>query len=407
MSDQLDQIFNKLSDEPDFKPTDAYTRREKAELYMKLQLNGQYKEAEALLKKNLTCQEVEQKMFETLSSMMAPPVENSWRNKAITVINLLQSDRFEETKKQVEKSGVKLQEFLNSLLTTAIDKVHDDEGFNNLIYPLLDLGAYPNLKTKSGETLLTRCSLVSETRVEELLQRGVNPNTQNKEGSTALHECIFFAHTKPILALIKGGIDLNIRDNRGNTALMEASSHGRSKLIKLFIQHGADANIPNRDGDTPLHYILNWRNTTETIGLIIEKTTNIDFKNTRGNTALMLSIMYGKKTAAQMLLDAGANPNIKNQNSQTPLLMVTSKGTVANDETVKMLLDAGANPDIKDKDNKTALDHAIKAGDKETVKLLKKASRAYKKKVKNSIKVKQKAIKRAEKPKRNWLGLRR
>jgi len=61
----------------------------------------------------------------------------------------------------------------------------------------------------------------------------------------------------------------------------------------------------------------------------------------------------------QMLLDAGANPNVRNKLGGTPLMWAASYGQ---NEAVQLLLSKGADPRIKDADGVTAAGWAAKNG---------------------------------------------
>ncbi len=57
-----------------------------------------------------------------------------------------------------------------------------------------------------------------------------------------------------------------------------------------------------------------------------------------------------------MLLDKGANPNVKNKLGGTPLMWAAVYG---NDDAVRLLLNRGADASLKDNDGITALDWAV------------------------------------------------
>ena len=69
--------------------------------------------------------------------------------------------------------------------------------------------------------------------------------------------------------------------------------------------------------------------------------------------------MVWKCRILDALLDAGANPNVKNKLGGTALMWAASYGQ---DETVQILLSKGADPRIKDNDGVTAAGWAAKNG---------------------------------------------
>lgn len=70
----------------------------------------------------------------------------------------------------------------------------------------------------------------------------------------------------------------------------------------------------------------------------------IDKKNENGYTALMLTSVQGCTNVVKILLNAGANVNLKNCCGATALILAcVNSNTTSNVETVQLLLEAGAN----------------------------------------------------------------
>lgn len=69
---------------------------------------------------------------------------------------------------------------------------------------------------------------------------------------------------------------------------------------------------------------------------------NVDFKDHRGNTLLMLASYNGSYECVKMLLENGASVDMKNDKCQTPLAGVCFKGYL---NIVKLLVENGANID--------------------------------------------------------------
>lgn len=74
---------------------------------------------------------------------------------------------------------------------------------------------------------------------------------------------------------------------------------------------------------------------------------NLKNEHNKGNSALIEASIIGNKVISKMLIDAGANINIKNNYGVTPLMEAVEKG---NKEIVKTLIENGA--DVNKKDNK-------------------------------------------------------
>ncbi len=152
------------------------------------------------------------------------------------------------------------------------------------------------------------------------------------------------------------GIDtslLNKKNSVGLTPLMLAcansNTHSSVETVKLLLDLGADVKLHADSGFNAL--ILAHPNCAQ---LLIDAKIDINAVDTNKNTALILKIEWGfDDECISMLINAGANLDLKNNRGQTALMFCKRVSTV------KLLLDAGANPALKDNNGNTALNIAI------------------------------------------------
>jgi ankyrin repeat protein len=86
-----------------------------------------------------------------------------------------------------------------------------------------------------------------------------------------------------------------------------------------------------------------------------------------GWTALRLTVIHGHMATAEALLNAGGDPNLKD-NENIPLLnQAVIRGKK---EMVELLLANKADVNPKDSEGETALDEAVEQGNKEIIELL-------------------------------------
>ncbi|MBX3660617.1 MAG: ankyrin repeat domain-containing protein [Ramlibacter sp.] len=149
-----------------------------------------------------------------------------------------------------------------------------------------------------------------EGAVQSLLQRGFDPNTLSPDGLSGL----FLALREPSLKVAAVLIawpktNVEIRTAQDESPLMMASLKGHRDLVKQLIARDADVNKP---GWTPLHYAAT-RSQLEIMNLLLEHSAYIDAESPNGTTPLMMAAHYGSVSAVKLLLEAGADPLLKNQ----------------------------------------------------------------------------------------------
>ena len=89
---------------------------------------------------------------------------------------------------------------------------------------------------------------------------------------------------------------------------MMAALKGHLALVKALIDRDADI---NKKGWAPLHYAAT-RGHLDIMRLLLEKHAYIDAASPNGTTPLMMAAHYGSPAAVKVLLEAGADPLLKN-----------------------------------------------------------------------------------------------
>jgi len=93
----------------------------------------------------------------------------------------------------------------------------------------------------------------------------------------------------------------------------------------------------------------------------------INAKDSRGSTALIIATYYNHAAAVSALLDAGANTEVQDTMGNTALMGVSFKGYT---EIAKILLEHGAAVDAENGNGATALTFAATFGRNELIPLL-------------------------------------
>ncbi len=162
---------------------------------------------------------------------------------------------------------------------------------------------------------------------------------------------------------LEAGVDVNKPiDQDGQTLLFRAEE---AELIDQLLRAGADARVRDTKGRTPLFtfsYTQDVESALQAVRLLMQHGVRINAQDNEGNTALMMAVTHQNYHVVQALLDAGANPNIKNKAGKTALQIARNEidDDYWRNETVKHLKEHGAkegklDPNEKDKRGRTML----------------------------------------------------
>lgn len=150
----------------------------------------------------------------------------------------------------------------------------------------------------------------SRLKVPNLLDRLRSPEKQFL-AATANYD------VPKIEELLKRGVNIDVEDENGWTALHSAAKSGVAKVIRLLIEKGANVNTGGKVWfrRTPLHVAAasdHEERLTVTAGLLLlENGAEVDAKDTRGETALIIAAERGRREMVRQLLEKGADIEAK------------------------------------------------------------------------------------------------
>ena len=254
------------------------------------------------------------------------------------------------------------EKVINVLLNASADiNIQDNDmvtplmlaaGFKNkkAVQLLLSRGADINLSDPEGRTVLMR----SPDIIFPLINlSSVELNKTDNKGYSLLHWAAMQNNTHLIHTLIQAGLNPNINNTSGKTPLMSAAQNANNEAIEDLLKLGADINQQDSIGFTALHYsVLGYKDSPETIKLLLKNHANINHTSNDGVTALMLAAFYGLAESVKLLLQNGADPNLQDSSLGTVLTHAESSKQY---EIIQLLLQSGN----KSKDLSIDLLHSI------------------------------------------------
>lgn len=218
--------------------------------------------------------------------------------------------------------------------------------------------------------LMIACCHLKLDLAKRLISAGSNVNQEGERRQTALTETIdaFSSSEKEdehikfelVKLLIKNGANVNQQYRLGLTPLLSAMHNCSLALIEELIHHGADVNHFQRNGITPLIFAVE-RGDIDIIKILLDNGAKVNHRTNSGETALLKTIKkirYGKETLREayvhklkimdILFGYCADPDLQDKDGYTSLMIAATKNQR---EIIKNLIDAGADPKIKNGTN--------------------------------------------------------
>ena len=237
----------------------------------------------------------------------------------------------------------------------------------SIVEALLMAGADPNQKSsKDYSPLYLAAGWNRGAQVDMLLAFGADVNmVSDNNNETAIYNAADVGHLGPVKSLLAAGADVNIADGSDFTPLYLASYDGYIEVVQHLLAAGAEIDTRSGDGGwSPLQTAAD-RGQDDVARELIAAGADVNFRSAKGYTAMYYAAKSKKASSRdiiKMLAVAGADVNAR-CNGYYPLHMAADNGYY---ESVKLLLEYGANPNLRDKDNDSALDIAMRHGYKQT-----------------------------------------
>jgi ankyrin repeat protein len=225
--------------------------------------------------------------------------------------------------------------------------------------------------------------------VKLLLEAKVNVNMQGSvtHGTTALIEAAKKLHEPILILLLEAKANVNIRGSQWNTALASAllEHHGnspvgvfkdtdstvaraRKSIVQLLLDAGSNPDhVPYRIYDKTVLMFAAKDGDEWAVTTLLNAGADPNLRDNQDMTALHFATQNGHESIVRVLLDHGGDPHLLTKYSETVLHLAARGG---NGSMVRMLLDNGCDPHLQDSLSQTALFHAADNGHRLVVSML-------------------------------------
>ena len=224
---------------------------------------------------------------------------------------------------------------------------------------ILEAGSNPNIADNHGYTSLFVAVLKGcrKNIIQALIDHGADVNATDKDNVTAIMYACRKRRLNLFHVLLKAGADTNTVDKDDNTCLWYAA-HGNcsKKVLQAIIDHGGDVNATNKDGLTALMTACKERH-IDTMHVLLKAGSDTNIADKNGITCLILAVAADcSNEVLQEIIVHGADVNATDNGGLTALMWACEKRHV---DAIYVLLKAGADTNIADENGNTCLRHAL------------------------------------------------
>ncbi|CAM40479.1 conserved hypothetical protein [Leishmania braziliensis MHOM/BR/75/M2904] len=226
-----------------------------------------------------------------------------------------------------------------------------DKNPATLEYVIEALHANVNATNAQGRTPLHEA--VTQNYVaccEVLLTHGADDTIQSTTQSTPFHTAAACGSVECMEAILRHSdtpeVKVNELDRQRSSALHKCAFDGDVRVSRWLVEHGANIDVADSTDATPLLIAVRMSQ-TEAVEFLLKNGADCNWQDRQGNSCLHFCAVRCDVKIARLLLAAGANPRLLNEEYDSPLHIVAQHSRLdsgAWEEMVGLLLMAGCDP---------------------------------------------------------------
>ncbi|XP_034080414.1 ankyrin repeat and SOCS box protein 5b [Gymnodraco acuticeps] len=190
-----------------------------------------------------------------------------------------------------------------------------------------------------------------------LLAQGYHANIVTIDHVTPLHEACLSGNVACVRALINANANVNAATIDGVTPLYNCCVSGSVGCMELLLQNGAHTQTSHTHFPSALHEACKRGNTT-CVASLLSHGADPDYERSHLGSPLYISCLHGHTACSKVLLQSGANVNV-GQEGNSPLHAAVRQDSA---DQVSLLLDYGADVNIRDSNHQRPVEIAPTAG---------------------------------------------
>jgi ankyrin repeat protein len=211
-------------------------------------------------------------------------------------------------------------------------------------------------------------------RIVATLEAGLSQRSARKDADSRLLAAAEQGDADAAAVAVRAGADIETRDERGRTPLLIAVTRDHVDLARLLVDLGADADALDDRHDTPW-LVTGVTGSVAMLETLLPARPDLTIRNRYGGISVIPASERGHVDYVRRVVQTDIDVNHVNDLGWTALLeaVILGDGGRPYQQIVRILLDAGADSSIADNDGVTPLQHAEQKGFEKVARILRAA----------------------------------